>query len=228
VADFLRKPFFGEELLARVDRLMTVKRMQSNLERIAAIDPLTELPNRGELNRRFDVEVARAMRDQTKLGIMMVDIDHFKQVNDQFGHPAGDRVLHAVAQCLRNELRLTDVVGRYGGEEFLLALPNAERSGAELLAERLRRAVEALVIDVGAGETLRVTISVGAAVWSHRDLGRGVSRDSLVQPADAELYRAKNGGRNRVSVSGQNSDIEDIPQSRAVRHSSSGFTGTHG
>lgn len=227
VADFIRKPFYGEELLARVDRLMTIKRMQSNLERIAAIDPLTELPNRGELNRRFDIEVARALRDQTGLGIMMVDIDHFKQVNDRLGHPAGDRVLHAVGQCLREQLRVTDVIGRYGGEEFLLVLPNAQRAGVVQLGERLRRAVERLQIDTG-GEPLSVTVSIGGTLWSHRDLAPSASRDKLVQPADAELYRAKNAGRNRVSVSGQDSAEDAIPESRAYLQPSSGFTGTDG
>jgi diguanylate cyclase (GGDEF)-like protein len=157
----------------------------------------------------------------------MVDIDRFKRVNDELGHPAGDKVLHAVAQCLQNELRVTDVIGRYGGEEFLLVAPNAQRAGVEQLGERLRSAVERLRIPLGDRE-LTVTVSVGGTVWSHRDLGPGSSRDKLVQPADAELYRAKNDGRNRVSVSGQNNDSEEFPDSRAYAHSSSGFTGTDG
>jgi two-component system cell cycle response regulator len=228
VADFIRKPFYGEELLARVEHLLHVKRTQSHLERIAAVDPLTELPNRGELNRHFDIEVARALRDQTSLGILMIDIDHFKRVNDERGHPAGDRVLHAVAQCLRNELRVTDVIGRYGGEEFSVVLPNAKLSGVEHLAERLRRAVENLPIDLGKDE-VAVTVSIGGALWSYRDLAVGFSRDALVQPADAALYRAKHGGRNQVRVSGRDADADErAPESSAFLSGSSGFTGTDG
>lgn len=199
VQDFIRKPFYGEELLARLDHLMSVKRFQSNLERIAAIDPLTALPNRGELNRRMDIEVARAVRDQTCLGILMVDIDHFKRVNDELGHPAGDRVLSAVAKTLRDELRLTDVIGRYGGEEFVLVLPKASEAGMQLLGERLRRAVEDLRVDVG-DQHVGVTVSIGGCVWSPDEVRQQLSRDKLVQPADAELYRAKHAGRNCVLV----------------------------
>jgi diguanylate cyclase (GGDEF)-like protein len=231
VQDFIRKPFYGEELLARIDHLMEVKRFQSNLERIAAVDPLTALPNRGELNRRFDIEVARALRDKNQLGLLMVDIDHFKRINDSKGHPCGDRVLSSVARVLSDELRLTDVIGRYGGEEFLIVLPNAMPAGMLQLAERLRRAVENLRVEFG-GEFLGVTVSVGGCLWRDQELAQKASRDTLVQPADSALYRAKNAGRNRVcfaeSVPESVSPVELGPASRAFLTLPGSSTGTTG
>lgn len=226
VADFIRKPFYGEELLARIDHLMSVKRLQMNLERIAAIDPLTALPNRGELNRRFDIEVARARRDKSRLGVLMVDIDHFKAVNDDRGHPCGDRVLANVAQILQEQLRMTDVIGRYGGEEFLVVVPNASSEGLELLGERLRRAVEGSVIGQGQ-DALSVTVSCGGCIWRHSELEPLHTRDRLVQPADAALYQAKRSGRNRVVLAGH-VDEPSVAVPPASRIESAASTGTDG
>jgi two-component system cell cycle response regulator len=197
VDDFIRKPFFGEELLARIDHLLSVRRRHAKLQRLAIIDLLTGLPNRAELQRRVDCELARSKRNQTDLGILMVDVDHFKRLNDTFGHPFGDQVLTEVAQALRVNLRGEDTVGRYGGEEFMVLLPEASHQQLEVVAERLRHAVADLTFNA-AGAEARATISIGARLWQHTELNHGDTVGHLVKPADNALYRAKTSGRNRV------------------------------
>lgn len=199
VDDFIRKPFYAEELLARVDHLLKVKETESILKQIATVDTLTELHNRGEMARRLVTEVSRARRDSRDLGVLMLDIDHFKQVNDRFGHTVGDQVLRKVAHALRDNLRVTDIIGRYGGEEFVAFLPKATHSGAMLLAERLRECVQELQIPID-GSTLEVSMSVGACVWPHEMLPAEMSLEHVIRPADQALYAAKRGGRNRSII----------------------------
>ncbi len=162
-------------------------------------DGLTGLCNRRHVDERLAAEVAFARRHDAPLAIAMVDIDFFKRVNDTYGHPAGDAVLRAVARTLACTVRTEDVVGRYGGEEFLVILRGQPLDAAMIAAGRLRWAVEATPIAVPAGPALRVTASVGVATLA---CCAAADVASLVQRADARLYAAKNGGRNRVHGTG--------------------------
>lgn len=160
------------------------------LEHEALIDPLTGVLNRRSLDGRLSEEVRRAGRYGSPLSILMLDIDHFKRINDGHGHPAGDRVLVEMATLVARELRESDVLTRYGGEEFLVLTPNTPPEGAIQIAERIRQRVAAY--DFGLGSTL--TLSIGVA-----SLGDGIdSAEQLIGSADARLYQAKHAGRDRV------------------------------
>jgi len=167
------------------------------LQRLAALDPLT-----GVYNRRFGLvrlheEFGRAVRANTPVGILMLDIDHFKAVNDTYGHLVGDRLLKSICAIARSSLREGDVLLRYGGEEFLAVLPAASAEDLRLVGERLRRAVEDSALSDGA-KTVRVTLSVGGAAYPNQNVE---SEEVLIRLADEALYRAKDSGRNRVEIS---------------------------
>ena len=164
--------------------------------RLAAQDELTGLANRRSVIAALERDVARALRTQEPLAVMMMDVDHFKRVNDRWGHQAGDAVLRSVADVLRQRLRAQDIVGRYGGEEFLLVLPDTAFEGAHQVALHLCAAVQASPCIWGQ-HSIPVTVSVG--VFSG-PLAPGVQSDQLLQAADSALYRAKAAGRNRVAM----------------------------
>lgn len=160
------------------------------LEELALTDSLTGLRNKASFSARIEEEISRARRYHLPLSLLMLDIDHFKKINDDFGHQAGDEVLRCTALILRNAARPSDFVARYGGEEFTAVLPNTDAQGAYLLAERLRQTVEEQIV-----EPRPLTISIGVA-----SLTPGESTRSLVARADKALYDAKNSGRNRVAT----------------------------
>ena len=180
-------------------------RADENNRVMAALDPLTGVANRRSLIAALDRDVARAVRTRESIALMMVDIDHFKHVNDQYGHPAGDQVLCSVVNVLRQRVRAQDLVGRYGGEEFMVVLPDTGLVGAEQLARELCKAVEmsrcrvdgADGVDGVEGDGIAVTVSIG--VFGGR-LESGDSWDMLIAAADRALYQAKENGRNRVEV----------------------------
>ncbi|KRA18620.1 GGDEF domain-containing protein [Acidovorax sp. Root568] len=178
---------------------MSRDRADENNRVLAALDPLTGVANRRSLIAALDRDVARAQRMREPMALMMVDIDHFKDVNDQYGHPAGDRVLCSVVNVLRQRVRAQDLVGRYGGEEFMVLLPDTGLTGAEQLARELCKAVEEsrCPADGVPGPGIAVTVSIG--VFGGR-LESGDSWDMLIAAADRALYQAKNNGRNRVEV----------------------------
>lgn len=178
---------------------MSRDRADENNRVLAALDPLTGVANRRSLIAALDRDVARAQRMREPMALMMVDIDHFKDVNDQNGHPAGDRVLCSVVNVLRQRVRAQDLVGRYGGEEFMVLLPDTGLTGAEQLARELCKAVEEsrCPADGVPGPGIAVTVSIG--VFGGR-LESGDSWDMLIAAADRALYQAKNNGRNRVEV----------------------------
>ena len=178
---------------------MSRDRADENNRVLAALDPLTGVANRRSLIAALDRDVARAQRMREPMALMMVDIDHFKDVNDQYGHPAGDRVLCSVVNVLRQRVRAQDLVGRYGGEEFMVLLPDTGLVGAQQLARALCKAVEEsrCPADGVPGPGIAVTVSIG--VFGGR-LESGDSWDMLIAAADRALYQAKNNGRNRVEV----------------------------
>jgi len=192
--DFVTKPFDAFELRARVNAALRTKRMQDLLIQHANVDPLTELPNRRGLMVRLEQEWARVQRHSGALSFIMGDIDHFKEVNDTYGHGVGDRTLREVARAIAGQCRVTDLPSRYGGEEFAIMVPGETAAGAAMLAERCREAVEAIRVSVGL-ETVRTTASFGAADAAGTD-----SLDAMIRRSDEALYRAKNAGRNRVAI----------------------------
>ncbi len=178
---------------------MSRDRADENNRVMAALDPLTGVANRRSLIAALDRDVARAVRTRESIALMMVDIDHFKHVNDEYGHPVGDQVLCSVVNVLRQRVRAQDLVGRYGGEEFMVVLPDTGLSGAEQLARELCKAVEVsrCRVDGVEGDGIAVTVSIG--VFGGR-LESGDSWDMLIAAADRALYQAKENGRNRVEV----------------------------
>ena len=181
---------------------MTMERAERLNFELAMKDTLTGLSNRRAINDELQRAVAQAQRQGQLLGVLMLDIDHFKRVNDSYGHQAGDVVLRSVAQLLRGRLRAQDQIGRFGGEEFLVLLPDTGLEGALTLAEALRAAVEASPTQWGA-HRFSSTISIGVRAGR---VGGGDTADGIVAAADAALYRAKQGGRNRVEQAESSAD----------------------
>ena len=178
----------GRVLDERVGALQQAARFQV-LEQLAATDPLTGLANRRGGEKSIASEISRSKREQKALSCILIDIDRFKQVNDTYGHPAGDQLLRELSTILRRSVRAYDIVIRWGGEEFLLVLPGADLVAARSLAERVRTAVEALVTHAVGG----VTISAGVAAF-----GEDYDLDAAIRVADRRLYQAKAAGRNCV------------------------------
>ena len=176
--------------------------MQRKYQRYAMTDALTGLHNRGWLDDAFDREVKRSERDQLPLSLIMIDVDNFKQYNDDYGHLAGDKVLIAVANAIRRPLRPNDMVARFGGEEFAVLLPETTLENAKTIAERLRAAVAQAEPGELDGKRLpRVTISLGISAFKP-----GFELDTMIAAADVAMYHAKRKGKNRVEVA---SHLED-------------------
>ncbi len=168
----------------------------ARLSRQAQTDGLTGLANRRLLGERLEDEIERATRNGTSVSIVMADIDNFKQINDNYGHQAGDAVLRAFAAALGRSVRETDLAARYGGEEFLVVLPGARLVNASAAAEKFRKAADELEIPGRNGETARFTVSFGVA-----EFPTYANVEALVAAADAALYQAKRSGKNRVATS---------------------------
>jgi two-component system, cell cycle response regulator len=179
---------------------------RARLLRSGLVDVLTGWHNRRYLDTRLAEEVARAQREQTPLTCLMLDIDHFKQVNDQYGHLVGDEVLRAVAQRVSREVRGSDVSARFGGEEFVVLLPHTSLDAAKILAERIRVTVAGEPFTAnGLEETLEVTVSIGLSEYRASDPAEDVptAAGRLLREADDALYEAKAAGRNAVATAGQ-------------------------
>jgi len=171
------------------------------LERLASTDPLTKLPNRRSFFRRANAEFARTKRHGRPMSVVMMDLDHFKQVNDTLGHAIGDAVLKHVAAIIRDCMRESDIVARYGGEEFVILLPETDSGGAFVFAERLRFSVESYPLQIETGSQVNITVSLGVAIMSpEKEIP---VLDKLLQQADDALYQAKDCGRNRVVIHSQ-------------------------
>jgi diguanylate cyclase (GGDEF)-like protein len=168
---------------------------QRRLYEASTQDTLTKLPNRRCLIERLAGEISHAHRGGNDVGLLMIDIDHFKGINDKFGHVAGDQVLRAIAQAGAKAVRASDVFARYGGEEFVVVARDTGKADAAALAERLRRAIRELRVEVGSGSVV-VTVSIGIAVLSECE--RGDDGRQLFARADSRLYAAKVAGRDRM------------------------------
>ena len=198
--DVWTAPTVGPELVARVrvafrsrQLLDLALRRYTDLEDLAYRDELTELPNRRGSSRQLEVLISRARRHGQQLALLLIDADRFKAVNDDHGHAAGDVVLREVAHRLRERMRREDLVGRWGGEEFVVALPETTPDAAAAVAESLRAAIGETPIEAH-GTALRVTVSIGVAAWTGEDV------EDIVDRADRALYAAKAAGRDRVVV----------------------------
>jgi diguanylate cyclase (GGDEF)-like protein len=201
--DYLTKPFDTQELKVRLrtghrllDLMGQLVAAREDLRVQATCDSLTGLHNRFAILDSLTRELTRAKRESIPLSVVMADIDHFKQINDNYGHPIGDLVLRTVAQSLRATIRPYDSVGRYGGEEFLVVVPGCSVDCAASQADRLRAAVAQMAIETPAGP-IHPTMSFGVAVST---IERQLHEVDLIRIADAALYRAKRAGRNCVEL----------------------------
>jgi two-component system, cell cycle response regulator len=201
--DYLTKPFDMHELKARLRtgaRIITLQdeliRAREALRIQATQDALTGLWNHAAILDILRRELDRSRREGSPVGVIMADLDHFKSINDYYGHLAGDEILRQVAQRMRSAVRAYDSIGRYGGEEFLVVVPGSDAPSTLQQAERLRAAVrEAVLVD--GGVAVSATVSLGVSCASDPD---EMDWDSLLRAADAALYQAKNAGRDRVEV----------------------------
>nr|WP_320048610.1 diguanylate cyclase [uncultured Desulfuromonas sp.] len=208
-SDYIVQPVDIGELVARIKVQLKVKTLQDNLKRsnrlllnLSSTDSLTQLYNRRVLMRTLRRELERQKRSGEPFSLLMVDVDHFKMINDEFGHINGDTVLVNLARMLRSYLRPYDVPTRFGGEEFALVLPNTQMNSAYDVAQRLRLAAKELRFS-GDIRDLEITISIGVATSP----GEGVeSEDELLRQADDALYAAKNAGRDQVVCAPQRSE----------------------
>lgn len=204
-SDAIEKPFHPAELVARLRLHLKVKRLQdelvlknATLAQLSSIDGLTGLRARRFVDEVLNIEFLRARRYRTPLSVVMADVDHFKKVNDEFGHLAGDTVLRGVSEVVQCMVRNTDVVGRYGGEELIVVGPQNDAAGAGVLAERLRGAIEAARFEFG-DRKLGVTVSFGVAEYNRHMK----SAEALIEAADRALYSAKQRGRNQVKLASE-------------------------
>ena len=205
--DYLTKPFNNAELIARIKtgiRILELERAlkQANEEnRILSItDPLTEIYNRCYLNQHFSEEIKRARRYNRPLSLILCDIDHFKKVNDTYGHQIGDQVLKEFVRCIKESIRYdVDWVVRYGGEEFIVVLPETDLRGACFVAERLRNIIAGRTIEVK-DKVIHITASFGVSSIDSTTPDDKIFSSAIIDEADRCLYLAKQEGRNRVNA----------------------------
>jgi diguanylate cyclase (GGDEF)-like protein len=200
--DFLTKPLDVIELAARLrsgERVIELQQRllesQAALQHAATHDRLTGLWNRGTIVDHIDAELNRTRREGASTSVLLIDIDHFKRINDTYGHAAGDHVLCEISRRIRSQLRAYDAAGRYGGEEFLVVLPGANAANAQVAAERIRVGVHATPV-TGESFSHEVSVSIGVAGTD----AVGFELTALILVADQALYRAKAAGRNRVET----------------------------
>ncbi len=202
--DYINKPFQHAEILVRVNTHITLLRLRKHLEeqnaeleRLANTDYLTNLYNRRCFFRRAEEEFAEVARSGTPMSITLIDLDHFKRINDTHGHLVGDRVLVHMAQLIRSHCRESDVVARYGGEEFIILHPSLDRQNAFRVAERIRKGVEATPF-LHERHEIGLTLSAGVVDTQTSKVCQRI--DDVLALADIALYQAKDAGRNRVVV----------------------------
>jgi two-component system cell cycle response regulator len=206
-SDYIEAPFDGNELIARIRSQLRRKRysdrLRSNVRnglKMAVIDPLTGIYNRRYASQHMLRVMERARETQGVFAVMMIDLDKFKTINDRFGHDAGDAVLREFSRRLQENIRGVDLVARFGGEEFFVAMPDIDQRAAAAAAERIRSAVEgAPFLLPGESERVCVTVSIGVAIADHTD----ADAEAIIKRADTALFHSKESGRNRVSFSAE-------------------------
>ena len=195
-ADYIIKPFSDTIVKLRVQNQMRMLNQLRITEQISMIDQLTSIPNRRGFNNRLDMEWSRAIRENTLLSILIIDIDHFKIYNDSYGHQQGDAVLLKVARTVHQSLnRPGDYAARWGGEEFVVLLPNTDMFGALNIAERIRKNISNTTILCLDNTETKVTVSIGVKTQAPQ---KNSSRNTFISDADKALYKAKESGRNQV------------------------------
>jgi len=195
-ADYISKPFSPAIVKLRVKNQLRMLNQLRIIEQLSMIDQLTSIPNRRGFDNRMDMEWIRAIRENTLISILFMDVDEFKAYNDRYGHQQGDAVLQTVAITITEALsRPGDFAARWGGEEFVVLLPNTELTGALHVAEKIRLNISNAVIPCMDGTKTKITVSIGVKTQAP---GHDCSCDSLVAEADKALYKAKESGRNRV------------------------------
>lgn len=200
--DYVTKPFRPRELLARIKRELTLQQLIKDLQAskeelriLATTDPMTKLYNRRSFANICANLLAQSKRQAQDMALLMIDIDKFKTINDAHGHDVGDTVIITMAETLRSMSRKGDIVCRYGGEEFVLLLPNTPIGGACTLGEKIRQHIEALIVHTESGGQLHFTASIGAA---QVDVQAEKNLEPALKRADIALYQAKEGGRNQL------------------------------
>lgn len=190
---------FLQHLAAVMSACLENVRLQEHIKLVGLRDPLTAINNRRFFDQRLGEEVSRAKRLKSPLSCMFIDLDHFKRVNDQYGHQAGDAVLKQVAQLLNERLRHNDILARYGGEEFVILLADTDQEVASVIAEQIRHLIAKTKFIISNGKTLQQTLSIGLATLTHQsDIH---DEKSLIAKADQAVYAAKLSGRNRIKRS---------------------------
>jgi len=195
--DYISKPFNEVVVKTRIETQFKILNQMRIIEQLGYVDTLTGIPNRRQFDRDLMKEWKRAKRESTPLGMLMIDVDHFKMYNDTYGHPQGDVALQTVADAVVSSLkRSSDIAARWGGEEFAVLLPNTSKEGVLTIAESIRKSVEEATITAADGKSHHnVTISIGVALMFP---GKENNITDLILQADEALYEAKDHGRNRV------------------------------
>jgi diguanylate cyclase (GGDEF)-like protein len=202
--DFITKPFQSHIVKAVIDRAFERIRLKHQLDEVtnklqmlAITDELTSLHNVRYFNERLSIEFERARRYNTPLSCIMVDVDYFKEINDEYGHITGDDVLRKIAQIIKQTVRTSDLTARYGGDEFALLLPQTDLEKSRLLAERIKQSVHEYNFSDASREMPNISISLGVCTFPHHNIKQ---KKDLVKLADEALYAAKQEDRNRVEV----------------------------
>lgn len=194
--DYIKKPVDEIEVIARVQSALRYKKNHDELKELAMKDSLTCLYNHALLLELLEKELTKQQINNSNISFVMIDVDYFKNLNDEYGHLAGDKVLKEISSILKSSVRKGDIVGRYGGEEFSIVLSGLNKRDAFLLCERIRENIENFIFNIGS-KTIKITISIGIYF---KDSKEQISAEQIIQKADEELYNAKNNGRNRIEI----------------------------
>ncbi len=176
---------------------MRLQRNQEQLKKLAMLDSLTILYNHALIIELLEKELAKQQRKNGSIAFVMLDIDHFKTINDMYGHTSGDSVLQELASILKSSVREGDFAGRYGGEEFSVILPEVDKKQVWEICERIRKEIEEHAFHIENGKSIHLTVSIGVC---HTDCREGLTGKEIIKKSDRELYRAKGKGRTRVEM----------------------------